>query len=185
MKELVVCKSCGYVMDKGKLKDKCPACGVPAKLFEPFTDKVSPRRRFLLALDLHPIMAHFPQAFTAAISILGLVLLAMGGTHRHLAATITVLGAALPLVVALTFLAGLIDGKIRFRRVTTPILKTKMTVGALFLLFSCGILAVVLARDPLDRAWQLTVLSLAIPAFICSSLLGLLGVRMLNSEFPG
>lgn len=42
MEELVRCKSCGFIMEKGKLKDKCPACGVAAKMFEPYIEKVSP-----------------------------------------------------------------------------------------------------------------------------------------------
>ena len=32
MTKMVRCKSCGYLMPEGKLKDKCPACGVPAKV---------------------------------------------------------------------------------------------------------------------------------------------------------
>ena len=38
MANLIRCKACGYVTREGKIKDVCPACGVPAKMFEPYTD---------------------------------------------------------------------------------------------------------------------------------------------------
>ncbi len=63
------CKACGYIIDEKKLGDVCPACGVPRKAFEPWTDDMSPRRRVLLTLNLHPIALHFPQAFSAMIPV--------------------------------------------------------------------------------------------------------------------
>ena len=63
------CKACGYIIDEKKLGDVCPACGVPRKAFEPWTDDMSPRRRTLLTLNLHPIALHFPQAFSAMIPV--------------------------------------------------------------------------------------------------------------------
>ncbi len=186
MKELTICKSCGYVMRRARLKSVCPACGVPAKMFEPYTDKMSPKRRFLLLLDLHPVMAHFPQAFTATLTILCVVALALRDRPcLNLTATISVLGIILPFVVGLSFLAGLLDAKIRFRRVRTPLLIWKMALGGLFLLLSCGIFAVVATRPTTEPGVLVALLSLSVPAVACSSILGILGVRLLNSAFPG
>ena len=82
MKEYVVCKSCGYVMEKGKLHDVCPACGVPAKMFEPYAERLSPRRRLILSLDLHPITVHFTQAFAITLPLLCLAALLVTGLLR-------------------------------------------------------------------------------------------------------
>ena len=52
--ELVRCRPCGYVMKKSEL-DKigvCPACGLPHNVFEPYREKVSPKRLFILSLDI-------------------------------------------------------------------------------------------------------------------------------------
>ena len=186
MIELVICKSCGYIMARSDLKDKCPACGVAAKMFEPYIDRVSPFRKRMLKLDLHPIAVHFTQAYTATIPVL--CLLALFGLPRiqaHLLSAIAVLGFALPFVVAISFLAGLLDGKIRFRRVTTPLLTTKIVFGLALFLFSCGILLVIVLRQSVDFTAVTGILALSIPAVGCSSYLGLLGVRLVNSAFPG
>lgn len=181
MQELIVCKSCGYVMDKAGLKDKCPACGVLAKMFEPYTDKVSESRRKILKLDLHPILVHFVQAFSATIPVLCLISLSgMPWAQVQAAEAVTVLAVALPFAVVLSFLAGMLDGKVRFRRVTTPLLKTKMVLGAVLFLLSCGTMAVALLHPS-----PAVILALSAPAAACASYLGLLGVRMINSAFPG
>lgn len=188
MKEMVICKSCGYVMAKSGLRDKCPACGVPAKMFEPYTERISPVRKTFLALDIHPILVHFTQAFAATIPILCLVALAGFARidiHQKITATITVLAVALPFVVALSLLAGLLDGRIRFRRVTTPLLITKIAFSTVLFLLSSAILATVLAHQPLNSSALIKVLALGIPASGCSGYLGFLGVKLLNSAFPG
>ncbi len=112
MAELVICKSCGFVMEKGKLRDKCPACGVAAKMFEPYIEKMSPSRKKILSLDLHPILVHFPQAFAVSLFLLSITGLIARGTLAHtISSAVTVLGAALPFTVALSIIAGLIDAK--------------------------------------------------------------------------
>ena len=70
MANLIRCKACGFVTDQGKIKDVCPACGVPAKMFEPYTHPVSLKRRRILDLHTHPVMVHFPQAFALTLFLL-------------------------------------------------------------------------------------------------------------------
>ena len=59
MANLIRCKACGYVTCEGKIKDVCPACGVPAKMFEPYTDPVSEKRRRFLASIFIPLLCIF------------------------------------------------------------------------------------------------------------------------------
>ena len=66
--ELVRCRPCGYVMKKSELgTGVCPACGLPHTVFEPYREKVSAKRLFLLGLDIHPIAIHLSQTFVAMI----------------------------------------------------------------------------------------------------------------------
>jgi len=186
MKPLIICKSCGYVMAKSGLRNTCPACGVPAKMFEDYVDRVSPRRGAILALDIHPVLAHFPQAFVFTVLVLTCVLFtAEGAVRERIASALSVIAALLPFTVLLTFLGGLFDGRIRFHRVTTTILVRKMVLGSLFLLFSLGTLLIVLFR-PLEAPHVLPLLLLVeLGAFACSAALGFLGARLLNAKFPG
>ena len=152
MANLIRCKSCGYVSEEGKIGDKCPACGVPAKMFEPYIDPVSEPRRRLLMLDIHPILVHFPQAFAFSLLIISALSFAVTGPVKDaFISAIKVVTAFLPLVVLLAFLSGLMDGKTRFRRVTTPFLKIKMMLGSSFFLVSLGMAATVFILDLAPR----------------------------------
>lgn len=178
MPDAVICKSCGYVMRRSRLRDRCPACGVPSRQFQPYTDPMSFRRRLLLTLDIHPVLAHFPQAFT--FSILGLSVAVRFLSNPWLPkalACLELLCLALPFTVALAFLAGLLDGRVRFRRVATPLLERKMALGSLFFLCSLG-----LALAPTSLP---VITGLSAAAFACSAGLGWIGTKLLNSSFPG
>ncbi len=77
MAELVRCKACGDVAVSDKIKEVCPACGVPAKMFAPFNSPISLKRRRILDLHTHPVMVHFPQdsaqVMTLFCACLGLI----------------------------------------------------------------------------------------------------------------
>ena len=182
MEQMVICKACGFIMAQGKLGEVCPACGVPAKLFVPHDEKISDRRKFLLSLDLHPVLVHFTQAYTGTILALSLLAsVVRGGWHDRLTTVVFVLGLALPFTVAATFAAGMFDGKIRFRKYRTPLLVRKMKLGGLFFALTSGIFACVLI--PSVPLWAVAALSAV--AMVSASLLGVWGVSLLNARFPG
>ncbi len=140
MANLIRCKACGYVTKEGKVKDICPACGVPAKMFAPYTDPVSEKRRLILDLHAHPIMVHFPEAFTITLFLLAtLSYFAPGAIKEALFTSIQVISFPLPFFVILAIITGLVDGKIRFRKVTTPLLKKKIIVSVLLLIISAAL----------------------------------------------
>lgn len=186
MTEFVICKACGYTMKKGRLKDHCPACGVPAKMFEPYDDKLSAKRRLILALDLHPVLVHFPQAFVVTILLLlPLTLFMEGRIQSHLISTITVLTFCLPVVTALAFLAGLFDGHIRFRRVTTEILMKKIILGLVLIVLTLAAFIVMLTNPPDTPSIIYLLILLFAGCLVCNILLALMGVGLLKAKFPG
>jgi hypothetical protein len=186
MKEYVICKSCGYVMEKGKLKDSCPACGVPAKMFEPYVERLSPRRKLLLSLDLHPIVVHFTQAFAVTLPLLCLFSLFVTGVVRAtVLSAVRVLSCLLPLAVAAAVPAGMLDGKVRFRKVTTGILVRKIMLGSLFFLLSVANLAVVLVMGIDAGPGIYIVIGLTLCCVAAASVLGRFGAGLLNARFPG
>jgi len=186
MPEMVICKSCGFIMEKGKLRDTCPACGVPAKMFLPHDERISPQRNKLLKLDMHPILVHFPQAFTTTIFFLSLAGAALHGPLSSiLDATVLTLGVLLPFTIALSFASGLFDGKIRFRKVKTPLLQKKMALGAIFFLLGCAIFACVKMLPITAPAHFLLIAGLSAPALGCAAGLGRIGTSLLNARFPG
>lgn len=182
MQQMVICKSCGYIMDQGKLGEVCPACGIKAQMFVPHDERISEKRKFLLMLDIHPILVHFTQAYTATILALALLaLIAKPAWLASISTVITVLGYALPFTVIAAFAAGLFDGKIRFRKVLTPLLIKKMVLGSVFFVLTCGLFACVLC-NPIPLA---IIAALSAIAMGCASILGFWGVSLLNSRFPG
>jgi hypothetical protein len=186
-KEYVICKSCGYVMEKRHLKDQCPACGVPARMFEPYTEKVSAHRHFLLSLDLHPIIVHFPQAFTFTLLVMLVLLLFWENpsVREYLDATTRVLVLVLPFVIVLSFLAGLFDGNVRFRKLTTPILEKKIGFGTVFFILALVNLIIIRGYSLNSPNVLYGLIALTGLAFICSAILGIYGAHLINAKFPG
>ncbi len=186
MKEYMRCKSCGYIMEARRVGKVCPACGVPAKMFEPYAEKVSAKRKRILDLHIHPIVVHLPQAFAALLIVLAAALAIFGESafRTVLFDTTRLLAALLPLSVVAAFAAGLLDGKTRFRRVTTPILVRKMVTGALF--FATSFAAAALALfTPLDMTTIAAFAFLELLSFVAAVLLGYWGFGLIFASFPG
>ena len=186
MANLIRCKACGYVTSEGKLKDICPACGVPAKMFAPYTDPVSEKRRMILELHIHPIVVHFPEAFTMTLFILaGLSYFASAAIKEALFVSIQVISFLLPCFVVLSFLTGLFDGKIRFRKVTTPFLKKKIIISVFFLIISIVLAFVAFSGQlPVSPVREYFIV-LSLIAVACGAGLGLLGGHLMDAKFPG
>ncbi|MGO8692909.1 MAG: rubredoxin-like domain-containing protein [Rectinemataceae bacterium] len=186
MANYVKCKSCGYIMEASKLGDRCPACGVSAKIFEPYDDKVSEKRRRLMDIHIHPIVVHFPQAFVAFLVPVGIVLLIGAGAIRSLLLdTATVLGVILPFAVAAAISAGLFDGKLRFRRLDTPSLRRKILLGSFFFVVSCASALIVLLTG-LGTGASLAAFTLLNAIGLGTAvLLGLIGTPLFFAKFPG
>lgn len=137
MKPLVRCKLCGYVMEEGKLGDRCPACGVPRKNYEPFELNLSEKRWKWLRLDAHPIMVHFPIAIITILFALSVIRLFTSGSFLAMVAMVSsFLAFVLPFVIAGSALAGFLDASNRYKKVKTPVVMTKIALGVTFLLLS-------------------------------------------------
>jgi uncharacterized membrane protein/rubredoxin len=183
---LIRCKSCGYVMEESKLKDACPACGVPRKMFEPFTDTVSEKRKRILNLDIHPIIVHFAVSFAVSALVMALFILVFPGVFVSTArGGLRVLGGVLPLVLIATFLSGRFDGRIRFRKAKSRLLRIKTWVGITYFVFSAAAAAIILLVGP-HTLWVRVVDPILFAACTaCAFIQGRIGARLLYALFPG
>ena len=187
MKQLVRCKSCGYITLESKLRDKCPACGVPRQMFEPYTDPMSERRRRVLNFELHPIAVHFPISFTVAILVFSVASIFFGGPIQgFMISTTKIMSLFLPLVVVIAFTVGLVDGQIRFHRFkNSQILRKKIIYGILFFIFSLGLALSVWLGGLGTVLLNSIALVLSAASLACVVMLSLLGTQILNAAFPG
>jgi hypothetical protein len=186
MAELLRCRTCGYVVEAGKAAEVCPACGVPWKMMEPWKDPVARGRRAFLKLDLHPIILHFTISFAASAFVMALFVLVFPGLFRQGAtAFLRGLVGVLPLAVIAAFVSGLFDGKVRFRRTTTPLLTRKKLLGAAFFLLSLAAALLTFLVGPYV-VWVRVVDLLLLGAGLgCALLLGRIGGGLLEAAFPG
>ena len=138
MKDMVRCKACGYLIEKDALGEVCPACGVKKEMFEPWEDKVGAFRRSWLELDIHPVIVHFPEALGVLLVLATLVfpLVPAGFQAATLWPVVQFLAWVFPVAVLGAFVTGLADGKVRYRKVTTPRLFQKIVVGSVLILSS-------------------------------------------------
>jgi uncharacterized membrane protein len=186
MANLMRCKACGYVTDQGNIKDVCPACGVPAKMFEPYNHPVSLKRRRILDLHTHPVMVHFPQAFALTLFILScFAFFVPQSLMETLSSTIKTLSVLLPFFLIPAIATGLMDGKLRFRKVTTPLLRKKIILSLIFFITAVVMAALVLSGQLLNTPTHMIYFALTIIVSLCGALLGLIGGKLLDAKFPG
>jgi len=181
MKELVRCRPCGYVMEKDKLGDVCPACGLPHKVFEPYREKVSLNRLMILNLDLHPIAIHLSQSFMVLIPLLILnQLLFPNFFYEESKVVIKFCIALLPFSMLLAFATGIVDGITRFKSLKPPLLRNKLIFGGLIILVS---IALFFMQDIEEQKILPLLISSIGLAF--AVILGLIGKKLLNVILPG
>ena len=182
-KQFEICRVCGYVRTAGKGGD-CPACGVRETSFVPFQHRASFNRSTFLKLDVHPVAVHFTISYTAVTALLYVLLLFSD----------TLLGVPiqgifdlqitfLPLLVAGGGITGLLDGKIRFRRIKTPYLLRKIVLGCILLVTSITLLLLHVI-DQSDNIFLLIEGLLISLAFLLASYLGWIGAELICPIVP-
>jgi rubredoxin len=184
MKKLVRCRVCGYVMDEDKLNDACPACGVSRKVFEPYEDPVEPTRRRYLALDVHPVIVHVPQALTFLMMLMLVCRPFLPAAWLDdVSRTIVVMASILPFTAIGAFASGLADGKVRFRKFMTPMLRQKIFIGSAYLLLTLAMMWFAVLNPGDDSASGRILLILSLLAFAACTWLGIIGAKLLPAIF--
>jgi hypothetical protein len=179
--ELVRCRPCGYVMKASELGDVCPACGLPRNVFEPYREKVSPNRLFLLSLDIHPIAIHVSQTFVAMTPVLILFHAIFPLFYQEIIhAVINFFIVLLPFSLLLSFSTGLVDGITRFKTLRTPLLWSKIVYSSIIIVLS---FVQLLTYTPGVYNWVTILLSLG--SLACAVKLGLIGKKLINVILPG
>jgi hypothetical protein len=181
MKELVRCKPCGYVMEAGKLKDVCPACGMPAKAFEPYRERVALNRLFVLSLDLHPIAIHLSQTFVFLIPGLIIFTRLFPDIQNELFTHVIRFSIyAFPLALISAVLTGILDGLFRFKTLTPPLLRLKILFSSLIIVLASAMFFV--AKD---GNYGIITILLSLGCLTCAVRLGLLGKHLIDVILPG
>ncbi len=185
MAQLMRCRSCGYFLAEDALGDACPVCGVPRKMFEPYTDPVSERRRWILGLHIHPIVVHFSISFAVCALAASLFSLVFPHLLRHtVTGALRSVVALLPLVLIATYLTGLYDGRVRFRRAKSLFLRQKKTVGVIYFCLSAAAAALFFTFGP--AAWvHAADTALFAGCFVCAFVQGRVGGHLMDTLFPG
>ena len=179
--ELVRCRPCGYVMKASDLGDVCPACGLPRNVFEPYRERVSANRLFILELDIHPIAIHLSQTFVALTPLLIIFHLLFPDFQETIVHSVINFSIfALPFSLILSFISGLIDGITRFKTLRTPMLRSKIIISSAILVLAFIQLIIF---TPGIYTWLNILLSLA--ALGCAVKLGLVGKHLIDVILPG
>jgi rubredoxin len=186
MKKLYRCKVCGYVLEGTEPPGICPACGVKGKIFEEYESPVSEKRRKMLDLHVHPVAVHLPNAFSACMAAISFFRIV--GVIQDRSVFMGMLRAMvliLPFSAVFAAAAGIFDGKLRFKRVSTPHLKKKLVLASLFFFLSASlfVIQVFLTLEP--STYNIVVL-------VCSGILlgiamtlGLIGNKLVDSKVRG
>jgi hypothetical protein len=91
----------------------------------------------------------------------------------------------LPVAVLASFVSGLFDGRIRFRRTTTPLLKKKQLLGALFFAATAAAAVLTFAVGPFVTWVRIVNAVLLAGGVICAVGLTRIGRGLLSAISPG
>jgi uncharacterized membrane protein len=173
-------------MEENAVGEVCPACGFKSTVFAPDTERLSPMRRTLLDSHIHPIIVHFPQAFTVFLLLLSATtFVSQNVFHDHIIIVIRYLTAVLPFTVAAAFLSGLLDAKIRLKKLITPMLYAKIIAGSVFFMSSVAAAYFALVLKEFHLSIFLAMNGLFILAFVCSVIVGKLGALLACTKVQG
>jgi hypothetical protein len=187
MKKTVRCKACGYIIEEGKLGDRCPACGAPKTAFLPFEDPVSPVRRNILKLDLHPMAVHFPVSFAVAALVFVITTALFTGEARILLISATKIMVLLfPVLIIIAGIVGYIDGKVRFRKIQNSLILKRKILYAVMLFIVSVVLAIIVWIFGFDKGIITLIAVLLAAISVCLIIaLALLGTSISEAAFPG
>jgi len=186
MNKLYKCKVCGFVLKSKTLPDLCHACGFKGKIFEEFEPTVSAKRRKAMELHAHSALVHFPIAIITYIFFINLFILAkVIALHSVFAASLEAMILLLPFVTLFGMLSGLYDGKLRFKKINTPLLKKKILLSVLLIVISTSLFILQITMEIDQSSYSLLILAYSIVLFSFVTVLGLLGGTLLNSKVRG
>lgn len=186
MNKLYKCKVCGFVLKSKALPELCPACGFKGKIFEEFEPTVSAKRRKALELHAHSAIVHFPIAVITYIFFINLLILAKFiPWHSVFASSLKAMVLLLPFVTLIGLLSGLYDGKLRFKKINTPLLKKKILLSILLIAVSTSLFIFQISLEIDQSAYSLLILAYSIVLLSFVTVLGLLGGTLLDSKVRG
>lgn len=186
MVKMVKCKACGFIMKESALKDVCPACGLPAKVFESYTENISAERKRILSLHIHPVLVHFPQAFASILFLFSIAITMLNGPVKEdLLTVFEILALILPVTLAAAFFSGILDGKARFKKVAAPALRKKILIGCLFFIVSVALAVFTLTLPPGSQIETFSLVVSSACCMLCAIPLGLMGSSLSIAKLPG
>lgn len=185
IKKYVICKTCGYIVEEGKVHDVCPACGAPRGAFDPYKPIVTKKRETIMALHLHPIILHFTQALVVLSFVFILAsMISTGSIKDFMIVGVQINTVLLPLCVIAGALSGIIDGKARFKSVSTPLLKNKILLSIL-LFITTLVPALMIILMTLTTGTLAILLVLSLVSMIIAVVLGKKGAPLMTAVYPG
>jgi uncharacterized membrane protein len=155
-------------------------------MMESWKDPVPEGRRFVLSFELHPVIDHFAVSFAASAFVLSLFVLVFPQLYSQTATgMLRAFVGVLPFAVLAAFITGVIDGKARFRRVSTRALNRKKIIGAVHFIVTVGTAALLLSTGSFETWVREACAALLAVSVVCTALLSRQGAALAKAVIPG
>jgi len=181
MKQFLICGTCRFVIVEEKLNDICPACGADRAGFKNHSQNISPSRKKILGLNVHPMIVNFPNAISFLIPVSIIIASNFLATIRgDFMATARVLAFLFPATVLLAFFSGILDAKTRFGKLSTPYIKRKIILGIVLYILST-VIALLVFQYGYSSKTQPVILILCGLSIACEVMLASVGKSLRNA----
>lgn len=139
-----------------------------------------------MKLHIHPVMVHFPLAFVLSLFLINLfILINIIPLPPAFAAMAEAIVWLLPFAAVLATISGLYDGRLRFKRINTPLLKKKIIISGLFILLSISLIVLQSSLELNPRSCGIMIFIYSIVLSGIGTWLGLIGSRLIEAKVRG
>jgi NADH:ubiquinone oxidoreductase subunit 6 (subunit J) len=129
-------------------------------------------------------MLHLPQAITGLIPFFGILsLITDAGWGIKFLYSVEIITYLLPLSVLSALFSGMLDGKNRFKKLSTPALKKKIILACILLVITSVMPYLVYSMGIKEALFP--VIGLSILALGNEAMLSKIGIRLISAYLPG
>jgi hypothetical protein len=149
---------------------------------------VEAKRLKILEMDLHPISTHFSVGGATLLTIIFMISLIwpnINGLQIGYGGILDFFAYSFPIFVFLTMILGIMDGKLRYKKLQTDFLRRKIILGSTLLVASISVVIFHYYADyGLNQTYVICEAIFILISLGAALMLGMIGAKLMGNIVP-